>query len=258
MKPRVLSAIAVFGMYTAVPLHTQQPDSSPRQIAEAFFAAERDGRWVDAARFLDLDVFEHIRRQDVANYRSRPKRSVLTVETLLKYDPSMPREAAEYQVKQANKQSDNFDILAHEFAHVPSVDSLAALPVLTAAAYWLEAKDPRWKMTRDQSRGPQQCQLPPDQLAAIRFPAARIVAVASTAGTGSSLTDVAYVLFRRWPWVDEGPTAVDPGPDIPPNILTLTRQSGKWRIYPVDNDGIFSESFALGCGTGSIQTHSPK
>jgi hypothetical protein len=226
-----------------------------RQIAETFFAARRDARWLDAAHLLDLEAFESIRTQDVRNYRLQKTRKPITPDLLQKYDPSLPREVAVYQAQQSNKLSEETDLLGLAFADVPSVDSLAALPVAEAAARWLEAKDPRWRMARTRSRrgtSSSECPLRPEAIEKLKLPIARIVGLALGASNKGASNEVAYVLYRDWPWaLGQSPMSPAEGLDFPPSILTLTRRGGKWRIFPSETNNSYGESFSVDCGTGT-------
>jgi hypothetical protein len=131
----------------------------PADVARDFFAAERDGRWLDAAHLLDLKSFEPQREQSITNARRARPEFHLTVEQLLRHNPTMPRAVAEYQVKQSETMMRDFNPLLYEYADVPNADSLAHLPVDVAAARWLEAKDPRWLFPKSDKTGvPAECE----------------------------------------------------------------------------------------------------
>jgi hypothetical protein len=246
-------------------------NASPADVARDFFAAERDGRWLAAAHLLDLKSFEPQRAQSVANARRARPEFHLTVEQLLRHNPTMPRAVAEYQVQQSEIMMRDFNPLSYEYADVPTADSLAHLPVDVAAARWLEAKDPRWLFRKsdknglpaecEQSSGPQLKALADSQVKALnamamsvfRPPPQQIVAVASAGTMSSGSTDsVSYVLFRdRYEARhDSTASAGTPGPEIrtSPSALTLIKTSGGWRVYPALDFGlIHGSSFSFDC-----------
>jgi hypothetical protein len=245
--------------------------ASPADVARDFFAAEHDGRWLDAAHLLDLKSFEPQRARSVANARHARPEFHLTVEQLLRHNPTMPRAAAEYQVKQSEILMRDYNPLSDEYADVPTADSLAHLPVDVAAARWLEAKDPRWLIRKsghnglpaecEQSSGPQLKALADSQVKALSAmtmsmltpPPQQIVAVALARSMTSGSTDsVSYVLFRdRYETHhDSTASAGAPGPEIQtsPSALTLIKTSGGWRVYPsLDFGLIHGSSFGFDC-----------
>lgn len=253
MSSRVV--VLVLSLFLPRAVQPQSDDATLRKTAEAFFAAQRDGRWLDAAHLLDLEAFERIRTEDVRDYRSQKTRKPITAEMLQKHDPALPREVAEYQARQSNKLSEESDLLALAFADVPTSDSLAALPVAEAAARWLQAKDPRWQMARSRrERASPECTLPPEAIEKLSLPLARIVGVTVGASNKAGSNDVGYVLYRRWPWT-LAQSSMSPADELgfPPSILTLTRRAGKWRIFPTETDNFAGEVFSYDCrvGTGS-------
>ena len=231
--------------------------ASPGDVALAFFAAERDGRWLDAARLLDLKAVEAQRTRSVANARRAQPPFHLTVEQLLRHDPSMPRAVAEYQVKQSEAVFRDFNPLSQEYADVSTADSLAALPIDVAGARWLEARDPRWQIRKQSHSIPAECVQPPDselkkmkiqmalaESAATMFtPPLREVVAVTGAGQKDpgSVDSVSYVLFR-----DRYPRARDSAArarnavsemQMSPGVLTLIRTPAGWRVVPVPDLG---------------------
>lgn len=262
-----------------------QPSStaSPADIARQFFAAERDGRWLDAARLLDLKSFEarRARSVDYARHARDPQPFHLTVDQLLRHDPSMPRAVAEYQVKQAEKASRDFNPLSYEYADVPTADSLAALPVDVAAARWLEAKDPRWLFRTRDHGFPVACELSSSgqmkaladsevkalnamALSRLTPPPRQIVAVAAAGATTSGFSDsVSYVLFRDQYESRRDSTGSPgvPGPEIQtsPSALTLVKTSGGWRIFPALDFGLSEAAgFSFDCTIDSVKPPAKK
>jgi hypothetical protein len=226
-------------------------NASPADVARDFFAAERDGRWLDAAQLLDLRAFEVQRDQDVASAR-RPRPNLrLTVEQVRRSDPDMPRAVAEYYVKKAATRSRDYNPFSHQYANVTSANTLAALPVDVAAARWLEAKDPRWQMkSHSEMAG---CR-PPQDADSIFKPAPRRVIAAANIGPSvpGSLDSVSYVLFR-----DSHPDLTDSTARVTmaksemafsPDVLTLVLTPTGWRIVPVLDFGLSGGAvWGFGC-----------
>lgn len=271
-----MKQLAAIGVAVALSVGTAGGQSgsaaSPADVAREFFAAERDARWLDAARMFDLKSFEAQRAQSVANARrtrdAHPFR--LTVDQILRHDPSMPRAVAEYQVKQAEQSFRDFNPLADEYADVPTADSLAALPIEVAAARWLEAKDPRWVMKR-QARSSGECAQVYDSLlkrpstldsvAASMFmlPRPEVVAVASGGSTAGSADSLSYVIFRERYETTLDSTARPRMAVLPmqmsPSVLTMIRTPAGWRVQPVQDLGYAHGTFGFSfdCAIDSVK-----
>ena len=224
--------------------------SSAEETARAFFKAENESRWRDAALLLDLKTFEWILNRSLSN---RPQAlSASTVEDLMRLDPKMPRVVAEYQVQRMNQLSRGYDPLSREYAHVPSRDSLAKLSVQEAAARWLQARSPEWQeelaFTEATRRGDRLCDQPVDSMrkvlrAEFRRPAARIL--------GTTMRDsAAYVVVTEG--YQRQSALATRGIEPSPSVLQLTMVNGDWRVVPAfdmpDATGSGgSTSFGIGC-----------
>jgi hypothetical protein len=216
----------------------QNRSVAPDEVVRRFFQTEVDGRWADAAHFLDLNAFEGIRKASVDNARHRQPMRTLTVDQIMQFDPNMPREVAEYQVKEANKDR-TFDFLEREYARVNSVDELASLSVEEAAARWLEAKDVRWQiglaMKYSRSRGRHVPKCPAPDSAATLMAKDMTQTPAKILGVAREKSDsLAYVLVRDQ-WRPRAVSGLDnraPILEISPSIVTLVRTGMGWKVYP--------------------------
>jgi hypothetical protein len=195
--------------------------SSPRDAAARFLDAWNTRRWSDAARLLDLDQFDRFRQDFISRARrSSSEGPQVTVEELRRTDPDMPREVAEYQVRQMEEQQRRYaDPTPFEFARVTSISALRALTPEEAAARWLESRDPQWqvKMQFEQAGCPA-----PDDLDEIVVPRRRVVGVV---GDGDSLS---YAVFREERTGDETPAWA--GGDV--SVLELKLRRGRWLVSP--------------------------
>ena len=219
MRARTLSTLVVALSMPAVA--DAQPGAGavpPEQVASAFFQAAAAERWAEAVGYLDLAHVERHRQMVVASGRRPAARSGPSVEELLRLDPEMPRAAAEYQVRKWREATARHgDLVTQEFARVPDAGTLAALPLDTAAARWLEAQDFRYQLRRPLAA--QGC--PPalsDSLGA--RPPHRIV--------GTVVRDtVAYVLHQDADW----PESSVAWSGTAPAVMPLRREpDGRWRI----------------------------
>jgi hypothetical protein len=228
-------AVALLLLANAAPVLGQ---SDPEDVVRAFFKAEDEGRWLDAARMLDLDAFERIRRDAVKRYRSPTTFPVQTAEQIRRWDPAMPLAAAEYQAKQMNDLRNRFNPLEEDFARVSSVDSLIALPTDEAAARWLEATGPEWEEALALKRYPQRpavdCPGLPDSLKKkmLRegFNAAATTILGTTAGTAA----VRHVVVAEGFGVAPKAIAAPDDGDLPmsPRAITVRNVAGSWKIVP--------------------------
>lgn len=224
--------LALLTLVAARPVGGQ---SSPEDVVRAFFKAEREGRWVDAARLMDLQRFERFRSNALAVGGIRSVAFHQTAEDLMKIDPDMPRVVAEYRIKKINEHMGEYDFLSYQFARTPSFDSLRVLPIEEVAARWLEAKGPDWAAelrAREQKRHPNPgCPQIPDSVAArLRSERPQATVLGATAGSDS----VRYVVVG----VQRGSNNLRDagGPDVesmmPPGVFTVRRIGGAWKIVP--------------------------
>ncbi|MFL5463241.1 MAG: hypothetical protein ACJ77T_07595 [Gemmatimonadaceae bacterium] len=232
MKTRVILLLSM--LLTASPVIGQ---SGPDEVVRAFFKAEDEGRWLDAARMLDLKRFEPFRRSALAGLRNNATLTPPRPEDLMKMDPAMPRVVAEYQAKKMVEGFQNLDLLARQFARVPSVDSLAAMSTEEAAARWLEAMSPAWQHTlayKEMARRPAvDCPVAPDSIKKTiptepyRAPTARILGAAVSDSVGYVIVGASTA--NR---LVAGPGLFEDAFTEFPRVMTLRRIGGSWKIAP--------------------------
>ncbi len=225
---------------------------SPRQVAEAFFAAVAAEKWREAAAFLDLQSFDSYRKLQIANSRDDSPYPELKADDLMRREPKMPRAVAEYQIQQVQEmRNERGRWLSLEFARIADADALESLSTVDAAARWIEAQDYRYKMqladAEAKSRG---CNVPSVGAALVEnWPPHRIV--------GEVVNDsTSYVLhidtWRGLPDSVDRPSPLPAGAEDPdagkrewfepaPLVMQLRRVSGKWLIvggYGLLNSGV--------------------
>ena len=69
--------------------------ANPEDVVRAFFKAEEEERWQDAAALLDQSYVVGMQRNIVHGFRNRSSIHKLTVEELMRADSTMPRAVAE-------------------------------------------------------------------------------------------------------------------------------------------------------------------
>jgi hypothetical protein len=216
-------------LFPSILTSQSKPSASATEMARRFFAAWADGRWLEAARMLDLSAFESY-RQDVIR-SSRSGKSVVgpTPEQVMAQQPDMPRPVAEYIAGKYSAAADS-DALSMLFARTTSADALAALPLEQAAARWLEARDPRWQAERSIAHLGPGCVRP--RLDDIKKPppnqALGEVNYRLTEPGGPD--SLSYVVYRD-PSVPRIPN------QMPPGVLTLIPVKGVWKIVPLPDIG---------------------
>ncbi|HZE09291.1 MAG TPA: hypothetical protein VE110_11110 [Gemmatimonadaceae bacterium] len=230
-------AVAVLCLGSAPQVTAQ---STADDVVRTFFQAEREGRWLDAARMLELRRFESMRQATVAGLRKRPPMHHVTAQEIMRMQPDMPRVAAEYQARQMEESMQKYNPLEDQFARVSSVDSLAALSTDEAAARWLEAMGPKWREALASKRmeydPPIDCPHLPDSL--MKSMVARGVEqnpvstriLGSAAPTDSTRYVVVAEEFASQPL--SARTGADADTPNSPRVLTLRRIGGEWKIVP--------------------------
>ena len=205
----------------------------PEAVVRAFFTAQDDGRWADAASLLALNAFEPYREDAIRRARAMKGRTGPTPEEVMARDPNMPRVVAEYVAKQYASYADS-DALSLDFAHTTSPDALAALPVEEAAARWLEARGSRWQFERAVAHLPPDCIKPKSPLLD-RWPPKEVLEPAVVTGSSGEAADsVSYVLFRDADFRATGRISKRG----PPGVVTLFLIGKQWKIVPLPDLGI--------------------
>ena len=235
--------------------------AKPEEVARAFFAAQAEGRWHDAARLLDLSTFRRILDNSL-KFSNRPA-VVRTADDLIRFQPDMPREVAEYQVRQLNERNGAFNPLSHDYAGVTSRDTLAKLPIDEAAARWLQARSPEWQRElafKEATRRGRICDQPADSMkkamvARERIPKAEILGTVTR-------DSIAYVLVS-----DDHPRAMASGTthgiEPSPSVLQLIRVNDTWRVIPTFDmpnaaGGGRMVAYGIGCDEAYVDKRSSK
>jgi hypothetical protein len=143
------------------------------------------------------------------------------------------------------------------------VDSLAALSTEQAAARWLEAQGPEWKMevsAKDSRMAPKvDCPgLSDSAKRALIVQSARMMPRATILGVTEKTDSLSYVVVGE----DYGSVHIpDPGangPSLSPHVVTLVNSAGAWKIVPTldmpRSNGLGGmTTFAITCGKGTLE-----
>jgi hypothetical protein len=224
-------------MLFGVTVGAQSRPSTPEEVVRDFFQAQRAGRWLDAAQLMDLESFDRLRSRTIANLAFARTFPRITADEMRRVDPDMPLAVAEYQAKKQSESIASFDPLSAEFAHVPTIDSLRALPLAEVAARWLEARDPRWQahLSVERSKGLANatCASLPDSVTS-QFTEKLMPLVATVLGVAQPSDSVRYVVVGQSGSIQpsDGSRRSDWEANPSPSVLTLRSMGGKWRIVP--------------------------
>ena len=244
------------GVFLLASARVVAAQSNPEDVVRAFFKAEEEERWQDAAALLDQSYIAGLQRTMVASFRNRPSVHKVTIDELMRADSTMPRAVAEYQLKQMDRATAEGDWLESEFARITSIDSLAALSPAEAASRWLEAKGPVYKTDRSYKRGRTQIDCPGLSDSTQRAMLVRVSQRTHAAVVGSTRNQdsVSYVVIGIKSDVPQSPdriASMEPGP----RVMTVHKVSGAWKIVPTHDmpdayglGGMFT--FAIGCSRG--------
>ena len=197
--------------------------SSARETANRFIAAWDQREWSEAAGLLDLDLFDKFRQDFVDRARRQGESSPeVTVDDVLRQNPGMPRDVAEYQVRMIRQQRErNADPAPFEFARVRSLDDLEQLSPAEAAARWLESRDPAWQIRMQyQAAG---CR-PPADADDVSPVHRRLIGMVDESDSTS------YALFREQRTGDDDQTPAWVGGDV--FVMVLHQDGDRWEVVP--------------------------
>src|SRR5689334_18852559 len=99
MRRLVLLSFAALALAPRAAAAQRTAADSAAAVADAFFRAVAAARWRDAARHVDLALFDSLRRERVGEMRAGLRTPPITPELLLQMDSTMPRAVAEWQAK---------------------------------------------------------------------------------------------------------------------------------------------------------------
>jgi hypothetical protein len=236
----------------AVP--TSAPTLPPEAAAQAFFAALESGRWPDAARLVHSAALMRYREQNISMVRSalrEPERPVVTPEVLLRHDPQMPREVAEYQARRVAEASQDHRRWALEHAGVASLEELERLSPEEAFARFLAANDERRAIQRAVEREADPAM---GELLARAAPRTERTVIGSVPapgkhGAGDVQADsVAYVVYSV---TQRAPHTPSMGPERVA-VVGARRDGAVWKVDPGEPMG--HELFGGGSFAVSVET----
>lgn len=227
MHGRALILIAVLLAASWQPGTAQRPSPAldPAGTVRAFWAAVHGMRWAEAVGYLDLQDLENTRRRQLESAAGTRLRE-LTVSDLMRRDPEMPREAAEYEVQRRERQRQLYP--ARPFFMFFGVDSAAHLqrmPAEELAMRWIQAHDPLFNLL--EQRRVRQCPASPaiDSLVAVR----RAIVYGSVAAG----PDTAFVPFRA-EWFPLPGIAAEIQEIRAPRMAELLQGPTGWRIRSIE------------------------
>jgi len=207
---------------------------SPTEVVKRFLAASDVENWGKAARYLDVTPIERMRRELLEMARDTSKQRRPTIEEFMRDTPDMPREVAEYQLKQLEKAIQSYEPVRYVFADVKDLNALNRLTTEELAISWAKAQSFRYQVSLASSPG---CPSAP--------PAALPKNTHSILGTVSRGTR-AYVLVRE-NWAGQTPEKRDTTTyeyEPLPEVYELRYSSGQWKLVtPRTTNGVSVSCF---------------
>jgi len=204
---------------------SSSPSLDPVATVTAFWAAAIAMRWAEAVSLLDLTALEKSRQAELESARM-PRGREYTAEDLMRRDPDMPREAAEYEIRRREKLRKQYpERPFRQYFGVDSSAQLARMSIEEVATRWIQGHDPLWQMLEQRRR----YNCPPssglDSLFALRRP--RVYG-------GVTVGDTAFVVFRS-AWLPAAFFSWETDDIVPPQVAVLRKGRAGWRIRAVED-----------------------
>jgi hypothetical protein len=163
--------------------------SDPISIFRAAAAAIESEAWEEAAALCDPATLSLYKREILS--RMAPPKHPWTAERLLRAQPDLPPEVAEYQAATLGKMSDPQRVLEDELPSISSIEQLREMPPLKVFAAWLRGQSYSSQLERAQRNS----SLPPEVIEqALQRPFKTRYHILGSVDDGERLT---HVVFRR-------------------------------------------------------------
>ena len=120
--------------------------SDPVAVFNQASAAVDTEAWDEAASLCDPASLSLFKRELLTRFDAEPE--PWTVERLLRFQPDLPREVAEYQVASIARAADPQRMLADELPTVTSMEELRSMTPAAVFAAWLEGQSQRRHVAR--------------------------------------------------------------------------------------------------------------
>ena len=126
-------------------------DQLIRDLFERVTRALRDGDYRMVASLCDpvsLSLFKRGHVEQIASFRTTD----WSAEEMMRSEPDMPREVAQYNVARWRQHRAEHNPLAHEFPRVASIDDLRALDPVDVFTEWLYGRSPEHALEKAVAR----------------------------------------------------------------------------------------------------------
>jgi hypothetical protein len=226
--------------------------SDPIAVFRAALAAVESEAWDEAASLCDPATLSLYKRELLARFE--PARHVWTAERLLKYQPDMPREAAEFQAANMARMADPKHILEDEVPSISSVEELRDMAPAKVFAAHLEGQS----HARQVERAQRDSQLPPDVIAdALQHPFKTKFHVLGAVADGDRMV---HIIFRREYETDGTEDDADPllwPGDLTPEELSAVQDQQNANIDFAQLRKQPDGSWRMLAGTAFLGRHNP-
>lgn len=198
-------------------------DSPDAVVRDLLDAVERE-RWLDAARLVHPDALDRHRAQMLAMVRPGTELApwAVTPEMLMRTDPGMPLEVAEYQARRAEASMGEHRRLILDAVGVGSIEALEALDPAELFARQLAANDERTAFAQAAAAAVDDPAFA--EMIARTGPSTRRSVIGRVNDKSAEEPEVAYVAYRA----DYGRHAT--AERI--SVVAVRRADGDWRVDP--------------------------
>jgi hypothetical protein len=131
----------------------EMPISDPVQLFQMIVDRMNRQDWSGAAGLCDPTSLSVFRRNTLAGLAPENKVKPMTVDEYMKMSKGMPREVAEYNVKELNERSSSYSALHEQFPGVASLGALRALEPVEFYAEFLYGRSPQRAIRDEAQRG---------------------------------------------------------------------------------------------------------
>lgn len=111
----------------------------PLKLFRAAVAALNEEKWLAVAELCDPASLREFKNSALAQF-DLPTSHIWTVEDFLRHTPDMPREVAQYQVDQIQRQAHPDSRFAHDFPLLAGPEELRSMEPPEVFASWLEGR----------------------------------------------------------------------------------------------------------------------
>lgn len=210
----------------------------PLKLFRAAVAALNEERWLDVAELCDSASLREFKHSALAQF-DLPSTPIWTVEDFLRHSPDMPREVAQYQVDQIQRQTHPDTRFERDFPLLSGPEELRSMEPQQVFASWLEGRSMKSQLEQMARAG----RVSREALNAHRETIATMKHELAPIGSVPDGDDIVHVLYR---W---GPDHSDEAPAMArvfPFVTSCIRQPGGGWLLIADYNFLSIGSMSVG------------